>query len=228
MKSSKEEDLYVEKKQEDSVSNYISGLMVKIEDERYDIKGLEFFMSVRSKKISKMLALRDFLVTDIKQYYELLDSGEYVKKPFNFGSSYSKKRKDRNPEEERFLFYINESVKIKKDGSNVSVGVYFKFYLVENIMSILDFRLETDSSEEKIEVFKKLNELNRQTSETIQEPIKEDGKTVGYENVKNYIKIFVYNLREDDEDILVKCRDLEYIQDYAPYNLLNNMVYKLQ
>ena len=208
----------------DRTKNYT----IKLKKRKEHLENLSKQSRNMSKIIQMSLNQRHFFLTNLEQYYDLLYSGDYIKKSFDFATSYySKKRETRVDKKDDFLFFIEEKIKLENsiDSSKKSVNVYIKFYLVENIMSILEFKLETDNEEEKIEIFKLFNDFNRQTHEIIQVPIKEDGKIIGYENQKNYIQIFVYNMKEEEEDMLVKCRELGYIEDYVSYNLLNNIIF---
>lgn len=175
--------------------------------------------------IQMVLQERGFFIINLNQYYELLYSKDYTKKKFNFGASYyNTKRNTRVNKKEELMFYIDESISLKKGKNAPKIKVYIKFHLIENIMSILEFKFDTDDEDEKIEIFKIFNTLNRKTYETTSVPIKKNGAIVGYETVKNYIQIYVYNMKKEEENMLVKCRDLEYIKDYTTYDLLNNII----
>jgi hypothetical protein len=197
-------------------NHIISDYLEEIENISSDIIEYGKDMDKFTEVIQKVLKLRGFYIVDLENYYELF-SKKCTKKNFNFVSGdYIKEQQD------EALFFIEEKIDL---GMEYPIEIFIRFHLVGNVMSILDFTFNTDREDTKLRIFKLLDELRRKTTETQEVQLKEEGRKSGFKTIKNYARIFVCNMREEDEDLLVKCREAGYIDDYVAFDLLNNTFY---
>jgi hypothetical protein len=198
-------------------NHIISHYLEEIENISSDIVEYGKDMDKFTEVVQKVLKMRGFRIVDLENYYELFSSKKYTKKNFDFVSgNYIKEQLDET------LFFIEEKIDLDTEDQ---IEVFIKFHLIGNVMSILDFTFNTKREDTKLRIFKLLDELRRKTTETQEVQLKEEGRKSGFKTIKNYARIFVCNMREEDEDLLVKCREAGYIDDYVAFDLLNNTFY---